>query len=105
MQQASDIEMPGYPLEFQNRALPAAEAVPSFQTIGQFYEALKQALPNDGWTNTNQIGDETAFIGELFTVTSKADAARAIDLIVSEGEGTDNPTDESPLDFHGEVSH
>ena len=103
MEQAAKIEEPENPINIKSRALAAAE--PEFHTIGQFYEAVKAALPSDGWVGKNQIGDATAFPGELFAIASKADAEKAIDNIVSQGEGTDQGTEASPLDFEGEVSH
>jgi hypothetical protein len=102
MAQAVHIEEPEDPIEFPEAALLA----PSFQTIGQFYAALDEALgrlPDAQWANParNQLVDHPFFAGRLFPVTSRADASRAIRRIVSEGEGTTR----SPLDFEGEVAH
>jgi hypothetical protein len=105
MQQASKIEEPENPIDIRSR--PMTLDGPEFQTIGEFYAALEAALPDDptAWSAKNQIDDATAFPGELFAVGSKADAQKAIERIVSQGEGTDQGTDASPLDFEGEVSH
>lgn len=103
MEQAAKIEEPEEPIDIRSRALEAAE--PEFQTIGQFYAAVKAGLPEDGWSAVNQIGDATAFPGELFPIASKADAEKAIDHIVSQGEGSEMGTEATPLDFEGEVSH
>ena len=103
MAQAMQIEEPEEPIVFPAaaRALPA-----SFQTIGQFYAALDEALgqlPPDAWVNPspNQLDDHPFFAGELFAVAGYPDASNAIQRIVSEGEGTTR----SPLDFEGEVAH
>ncbi len=106
MAQACVIEEPENPIDIKDAPAFGIAAEPEFQTIGQFYEALKAALPEDGWTGANQIDDATAFPGELFAVNKRADAVRAIDHIVSQGEGTEaGSSPASPLDFEGEVSH
>lgn len=99
--QGSHIEEPEHPIEFPEERLLVA-----FQTIGQFYAALDKALgqlPADAWHDPprNQLTDHPFFAGELFPVAGYPEASRAIDRIVSEGEGTT----ESPLDFEGEVAH
>ena len=104
MTQAMHIEEPEDPIEFPSAELAAFPA--TFQTIGQFYTALNEALVGlspDTWAGAprNQLSDHPFFPGELFPVTKPADASRAIARIVSEGEGTPK----TPLDFEGEVSH
>jgi hypothetical protein len=83
----------------------ALEVAPTFMTIGQFYSHLDQflsTLPESRWSkDRNQIDDRQFLQGELFAVNGFDDAHRAIQRIVSEGEGTK----ESPLDFRGEVAH
>ena len=83
----------------------ALEVAPTFMTIGQFYSHLDQflsTLPESRWSkDRNQIDDRQFLQGELFAVNGFEDAHRAIQRIVSEGEGTK----ESPLDFRGEVAH
>ena len=83
----------------------AVEAASTFMTIGQFYSHLDQflsTLPESRWSkDRNQIDDRQFLQGELFAVNGFDDAHRAIQRIVSEGEGTK----ESPLDFRGEVAH
>jgi len=101
MAQATHIEEPEHPIEFEDALLP-----PSFQTIGEFYAALDEALgqlPGSAWADPprRQLTDHPFFAGELFPVVRYPDASRAIRRIVSEGEGTT----ESPLDFEGEVAH
>lgn len=106
MAQAMHIEEPEDPLVFRGRELALRAAEVSFQTIGEFYAALDEALgrlPATDWATTprNQLADHPYFAGELFPVTGPRTASKAIQRIVSEGEGT---TD-SPLDFEGEVAH
>lgn len=77
-----------------------------FSTIGEFYGALKeQILAMD---DAIFVGDParqvvpTDWFGEkIFPILSAKDAARAIDLIVEEGEGTPD----SPLDPYGDFAH
>lgn len=104
LDQAIQIEEPEHPIPIPDAALEALE--PSFQTIGQFYVALDDALsrlPTEAWAvpPRNQLTDHPFFPGELFSVSGFPDASRAIHRIVSEGEGTTT----SPLDFEGEVAH
>jgi hypothetical protein len=102
MAQAMHIEEPEDPIEFS----AGLELAPTFQTIGQFYAALDKALaslPPEVWANPvgSQITDHPFLAGELFAVLDYASASKAIDRIVSEGEGTTK----SPLDFEGELAH
>lgn len=104
MDQAMQIEEPEDPIEFPVRTVREAEL--SFQTIGQFYRALDEGLRGlsaSEWVDSpsRQLTDHPFFAGELFRVRGYGDASRAIDRIVSEGEGTRR----SPLDFEGEVAH
>jgi hypothetical protein len=105
MAQAMAIEEPeGGPIDFPHEMLAAADA-PTFMTIGQFYHHLDGFLktqPPSAWSpGRNQIDDRQFLAGELFAVNGYDDAHRAIQRIVSEGEGTK----ESPLDFEGQVAH
>lgn len=105
MAQAMRIEEPEEPLVFR-AAAPDQPSAPTFQTIGQFYAALDEALgllPATAWSASprHQLGDHPFFAGELFPVTDHQSASRAIQRIVSEGEGNT----QSPLDFEGEVAH
>jgi hypothetical protein len=80
-------------------------------TIGEYYERLKlalQALPPSAWMpGRNQIDDAQFFQGQIFAVNDCDDACRAIDQIVSEGEGTPKTPENqgSPLDFQNELAH
>jgi len=103
LQQGMNIETPeDGAIDFPEEKLLAA---PQFQTIGQFYHALDRylaSLPTSAWhANRNQITDDQFLAGDLFAVNNYADAHRAIEQIVSEGEGS--PV--TPLDFQGELAH
>jgi hypothetical protein len=105
MAQAMSIEEPeDGSIEFPHEALAVA-AAPEFITIGQLYAQLDKflaSLPPLQWRQgRNQIDDRQFFAGQVFAVNGYADAHRAIQDIVSEGEGSKT----SPLDFEGEVAH
>lgn len=95
------IEIPETELAFE----AAVASEPEFQTIGQFYQWLDRhlaRLPEDAWQpNRNQITDTQFFAGELFAINGYEDAHRAIQRIVSQGEGSQR----SPLDFEGDLAH
>lgn len=107
MQQGMAIEEPSEPIDPPDKLLAAAPGI----TIGEYYarlDAALAALPASAWTpHRNQIDDAQFFQGQVFAVNDYADAHRAIDNIVSEGEGTpvspDNPG--SPLDFEHYLAH
>jgi Ferritin-like len=104
MQQGMNIEQPEEIPDFPF-ALGAEEGVPATGTIGQFYarlDAFLATLPAAAWQqDRNQITDDQFFAGQLFAINNYADAHRAIDEIVSEGEGAKD----SPLDFQEELAH
>jgi hypothetical protein len=101
-----EIEEPEHPLVF-----PVAEGLeaelPTFATIGEFYRALSAKLLELGdgvfaGDPARQLVAPRWFPAErLFPVTDAATAARALDLIVEEGEGT--PI--APVDPDGDVAH
>lgn len=103
MKQGMDIEEPEDPPDFPIQDMLAA--APETVTIGEFYRALDRflsTLPPDAWTpHRNQLGDGQFFAGQVFEVNGYADAHRAIQDIVSEGEGAAN----SPLDFQNDIAH
>jgi hypothetical protein len=108
MKQGMDIEQPENPADFPVVSpLLGAEfkGGPETMTIGQFYDALDKflaTLPADAWhPGRHQIVDDQFFPGQLFAINDYRDANRAIQEIVSEGEGHK----ENPLDFQDEVSH
>ncbi|HYI47621.1 MAG TPA: ferritin-like protein [Allosphingosinicella sp.] len=103
MKQGMDIEQPETIPNFP--VLKAAPGVPATGTIGQFYQRLDDflaTLPPGVWKKgRNQITDNQFFTGQLFAVNDYADAHRAIEEIVSEGEGAKD----EPLDFQQELAH
>lgn len=105
MKQGMAIEMPVDPLEFRQLQLVATAAGEQVVTIGEFYDHLDnylKGLPTTSWhANRNQIVDKQFFPGQLFAVNSYEDAHKAIQVIVSEGEGAAD----SPLDFSRELAH
>jgi hypothetical protein len=107
MEQGMNIEQPEDIPDFPvvQADLLGAEAVPASGTIGQFYAALDAylaTLPPSAWcADRNQITDNQFFPGQLFAINCYADAHRAIQEIVSEGEGAPD----EPLDFQQELAH
>lgn len=105
MKQGMAIEMPVDPLEFKQLMLAAGDDASQVVTIGEFYEHLDRylgGLPPQSWSaNRNQITGKQFFPGQLFAVNGYDDAHKAIQVIVSEGEGAAD----SPLDFSRELAH
>jgi Ferritin-like len=106
MAQAMAIEEPeDGAINFPHVEALVAAAAQQFMTIGQFYRYLDNLLaklPDSKWSkDRNQIDDRQFLAGQLFPVNGYPDAHRAIDEIVSEGEGTKK----NPLDFQGDVAH
>ena len=95
------IEEPETPLHFPIAALAAAPP----QTIGQFYRAISQQIKERG--SSIFVGDPARQVtnaywpDELIKVTDVDSAARAIEIIVEQGEGTSM----SPLNLEGEIAH
>lgn len=85
------IEEPEHRLDF------GPEAVGSELTIGMFYARVKDQLASATFDGDPalQLGPDA--IGGLFPIADAGDAAKAIDLIVEQGEGTTT----SPLDGDG----
>ena len=109
MQQGMNIEQPEDPPQFPEKELFAAEMGPKAVTIGQFYDALDRFLKTlqltDWQANRNQLSDNQFFQGKVFAVNSYEDAHRAIQDIVSEGEGSRQGTKYDPVDFQGDLAH
>jgi hypothetical protein len=105
MLQGMNIEEPEKPIDFPVKIMLGAAAAPQTVTIGQFYRALDaylSTLPESAWIgNRNQIDDSQFFAGQLFAINGYPDAHRAIDEIISEGEGAPD----SPLDFQDDIAH
>jgi ferritin-like protein len=109
IQQGMQIEQPEDPPDFPIHAeLLRAEGPPAV-TIGQFYDTLDAflaTLPANAWTpGRNQLTDAQFLQGQIFAVNGYDDAHRAIDTIISEGEGSRQGSDYDPLDFQGEIAH
>jgi hypothetical protein len=106
MAQGMAIEHPEKALDIPVReAFAAGAPAPKAVTIGEFYrrlDAFLGTLPATDWTaGRNQIVDNQFFAGQIFAVNGYADASKAIQQIVSEGEGAND----DPLDFRDEVAH
>jgi hypothetical protein len=81
-------------------------AVPTFPTIGDFYDAIDAALNDLAITfDPMAPGQLTTTINgeELFVIRSKDDARRAVRLIKQQGEGTD--TSQGAPEAGGELAH
>ncbi len=97
-----EIEEPENPLHIGTLNAPLAD---DQHTIGEFYEKVKEqilALPGSQLPGNPEFQVTSNFFptDELFPIIHKEDAARAIDIIIEQGEGTST----SP-DFDGEVAH
>lgn len=101
------IEEPEDPLRFPTvtAAGPKGGSATDYRTIGQFYLAIREAILKLG--DSIFTGDPklqvTGWFGsrELFPITDAQSAARAIDLIIEQGEGTSK----TPVDVDGEYAH
>lgn len=109
VQQGMNIEQPEDPPNFPVEALLFAANELQAVSIGEFYTSLDRflaTLPASAWTpGRNQLTDAQFLQGRLFAVNDYDDASRAIENIVSEGEGSIKGTEHVPLDFEGEVAH
>lgn len=91
------IEEPENPIVFPEKKMLSATAAPDYHTIGEFYEAVSQLISDLG--ESIFTGDPsrqvTGWFGpdQLFPIDSVATAQKAIQIIVTQGEGT--PTDPS----------
>ncbi|MFT6372820.1 MAG: hypothetical protein ACJAZT_001574 [Gammaproteobacteria bacterium] len=107
MQQGMNIEEPVDPPEFPDLTMAKLAETEERVTIGEFYARLDTALsqlPADAWqANRHQVDDRQFFQGQIFAINNYADAHRAIEEIVSEGEGS--PNDKNPLDLNSELAH
>jgi rubrerythrin len=78
------IEEPDHPIEFPVGAPMLAMVQQEFRTIGDFYRALRAALKAE-WFTGERSRQVTGIVDPVYTL---ADAHRAIDTIVEQGEGT-----------------
>lgn len=98
-----EIEEPENPLVFKSVSLAA---LPTYSTIGQFYQAIQQKidelapdeLPGD---KSKQVTSSFFPADELFPIYTKQHAIDAINIIIEQGEGTST----SPLDQEDELAH
>lgn len=110
------IEEPDKPLDIpvapNGRLMAMADALPNepvFDTIGDFYRFLKQKIRDmdqDGlitWHTDRQVVARKWFPDpdEMFLIDGVDAAARGIDVIVDQGEGTGH----DPFDLDGEPAH
>lgn len=91
------IEEPEHPVPVEH----LLAASPEFQTIGAFYDALKEQLRELGDDAFGHVDRQVLgiFPKEVnFPITSSASACAAIDIIVRQGEGTSTDPFEAPGD-------
>lgn len=98
------IEEPEEPLDFPVKADLAA-ALPDYHTIGEFYAAISETIEELGppiFTGDPKL-QVTGWFGadELFPIANVESAQKAIDIIVTQGEGTQT----TPVDVEGEIAH
>lgn len=77
----------------------AAGPLPEFATIGEFYAALKEKLagfPDSIYGHVDRQVLQWFSAHMLFPITDGTSAARAIDIIVDQGEGTSTDPFQSP---------
>ncbi|MBR1220022.1 ferritin-like protein [Bradyrhizobium sp. U87765 SZCCT0131] len=99
------IEQPKDPKHYPSKMLAAA--LPSFQTIGAFYDAIAEKIRELG--DTIFVGDPARQVvnggwfpaDELFPITNVDTAVRALMLIKDQGEGTSD----DPFEPDGEPAH
>ena len=94
------IEEPEHPIDFKAAAVAEDEV-----TIGDFYTALKEKILALGGAKLPGNPDRQVITyfpaDQLFPIITKEDAAKAIDVIIKQGEGTST----SPTDGDGELAH
>ncbi|MEA5460765.1 ferritin-like protein [Arcicella sp. LKC2W] len=100
-----EIEEPETPIIYPT-TLMAKATLPTFSTIGIFYKAIQakieeiapDTLPGDP---ALQVTSNFFASNLLYPILTKEDAINAINIIIDQGEGTDD----SPLDEEGELAH
>lgn len=100
-----EIEEPETPLVIPEAKVMALKA-DDFHTIGEFYASLQEkieALPGSELPGDagRQVVSGFFATDQLFPITTKEEAIRAINIIVEQGEGTQK----SPADEEGELAH
>lgn len=99
-----EIEEPEDPIIFKESF--KANALPTFRTIGEFYQAIQQKikeiapekLPGDP---KRQVTSDFFASNLLYPILTKDDAINAINIIIEQGEGTTT----SPVDEEGQIAH
>jgi hypothetical protein len=85
------IEEPEHPIDFPDKVTQLAMA-PDYHTIGDFYEAVAKLIGDLGESifTGDPARQVTGWFGpdQLFPVTSVESAQKAIEIIVTQGEGT-----------------
>ena len=96
------IEEPEDPIQFES-LLAAAPKAP--ETIGEFYSSMQAAisrLGNEIFDPARQDQQVLSWFGrELFPIVGVNSANQAIEIIITQGEGTPN----RPVDPEGELAH
>ncbi|MCF0069490.1 ferritin-like protein [Dyadobacter sp. CY261] len=98
-----EIEEPENAIVFKSLDI---KKLPTFSTIGQFYQAIQQKIdelaPNDLPGHKDyQVTSAFFPAQELFPIYTKQHAIDAINIIIEQGEGTST----SPLDQQDELAH
>jgi hypothetical protein len=98
-----EIEEPENPLVFKSMNLAA---LPTFSTIGQFYQAIQQKIDElapDDLPGNKAYQVTSAFFpaDQLYPIHTKQNAIDAINIIIEQGEGTST----SPMDQEEELAH
>ncbi len=101
-----EIEEPEHPIDFPTIMSLVSKKEETFATIGQFYHAVQckiDELADDILPGKVERQFTTRFFPaeELFPIITKQDAIKAIDIIIEQGEGSEN----SPIDPEGELAH
>jgi hypothetical protein len=95
-----EIEKPEHPIPVSTTI--AAEAVPDFATIGEFYAALAKKIAEFGDTIFTVPAAQQVLSWfdpeRLFPITSVVTATKGIEIIVDEGEGTRTDPFQAPGD-------
>jgi hypothetical protein len=104
------IEGPETPLHFQTMKVAlTAELAPQYQTIGQFYTAIGDLIVREGnpifskdpKQQARQVTGVFGLPDSVLKITDVDSAMRAIDRIITQGEGTTT----SPEDGQKELAH
>lgn len=115
------IEKPEHPQEYEVKELhpdtkllmkEAEDEEPSYATIGAFYHAIQEKLKElgidelPGADRPQVLPHKYYSEKDCFQIRTVDDAIHAIEIIIEQGEGTDQGThEESPLDLDGEIAH